>query len=222
MVAPVRMQGFQGEGLACIRGERLVFEGLDFAVGPGGALLLTGYNGSGKSSLLRLMAGLLRPAAGRLVADGRPVSDDPDAHRARLHYVGHADPVKPVLTVHESVHFFASLHSRTGADDDAVLDAIGHFGMSGLAEVPGRFLSAGQRRRTNLARLLAAPAQLWLLDEPTVGLDERAVNALDAATTEHRARGGMVVAATHAAFRLADAARLDMGAHATAWVEAGA
>ncbi len=80
------MQGFQGAGLACIRGERLVFEGLDFAVGPGGALLLTGYNGSGKSSLLRLMAGLLRPAAGRLMADGRPVVDDPDAHRARLHY----------------------------------------------------------------------------------------------------------------------------------------
>ncbi len=220
MVAPVRMQGFQGEGLACIRGERLVFEGLDFAVGPGGALLLTGYNGSGKSSLLRLMAGLLRPAAGRLMADGLPVADDPDAHRTRLHYVGHGDPIKPVLTVRESVHFFASLHSRDGADGDAVRDAIGHFGLASLADIPGRFLSAGQRRRTNLARLLAAPAQLWLLDEPTVGLDERALTALDAAVTEHRAQGGMVIAATHAAFSLAGAARLDLGALAAKTAEA--
>jgi len=214
------MEGFQGEDLACIRGERLVFEGLDFAIRPSDALLLAGHNGSGKSSLLRLMGGLLRPAAGRLLANGLPISHDPDAHRARLHYVGHTDPLNSVLTVRESVHFFASLHSSTIVNEEAVLDAIGHFGMSGLADIPGRFLSSGQRRRTNLARLLATHAQLWLLDEPTLGLDESAINALVTATTQHRAQGGMVIAATHTGFQLADAVHLDMSAHTAAYVAA--
>ena len=214
------MDGFKGEDIACIRGERLVFEGLDFAISPGDALLLTGHNGSGKSSLLRLMSGLLHPAAGSLLANGIPITDDLDAHRARLHYVGHTDPLNSVLTVRESVHFFASLHSCTIASDEAILDAIGHFGMSRLADVPGRFLSSGQRRRTNLARLLATPAQLWLLDEPTLGIDESAVNALDAAITQHRAQGGMVIAATHTKFQLTDATYLDISAHTAAYVEA--
>ncbi len=207
------MQGFEGEGLACVRGERLVFAGLDFSVGPGEALLLTGPNGSGKSSLLRLMAGLLRPAAGRLAWDGAAIAGEPEGHRARLHYVGHQDPVKPMLTVRESVAFWSRLHAGGEADGDPVSAALAQFGIDGLATIPGRFLSAGQRRRTNLARLLAAPAVLWLLDEPTVGLDDAAVAAFENAVARHRHAGGIVVAATHAAFRITDETRLDLDAY---------
>ena len=188
-------QGFSGNGLACVRGERVVFCDLEFAIGPGESLLLAGPNGSGKSSLLRLMAGLLPPAAGNLGWNGANVSDDADAHRARLHYVGHADAVKPVLSVRENVAFWARLR---GADDPNAVDgALAHFGIEQIAAVPGRFLSSGQRRRTSLARLLAAPAKLWLLDEPAVGLDDAAMAALEAATKRHIAGGGVIVAATH-------------------------
>src|SRR5690242_21380400 len=108
--APPPVPGFAGQGIACRRGERLVFAKLDFALRPGGALLLTGPNGSGKSSLLRLMAGLGRPEAGSLSWDGMPVGEDPAAHRARLHFIGHQDAVKPALAVGETLRFWAGMH----------------------------------------------------------------------------------------------------------------
>lgn len=187
---------FAGHHLDCIRGERMVFTGLDFAVAPGRALVLEGPNGSGKSSLLRLAAGLLRPAAGTLTWDGKAVHDDPDAHRDRLHYVGHLDAIKPVFTVAENIRFWAGLRRSDGLDT-AVAEALETFGIGHLADIPGRLLSAGQKRRANLARIVAAPAPLWLLDEPT--------NSLDAATTavvrdlivRHCDGGGVVMLATH-------------------------
>lgn len=207
------MQGFGGEGIVCVRGERQVFAGLDFRVGLGEALLLTGPNGSGKSSLLRIMAGLLKPAAGRVLWGGADVREDPEAHRARIAYVGHADAVKPVLTVRENLAFWAQLFDREGTTaDERVHAALEHYGLAHLGDVPGRFLSSGQRRRLGLARTLAAPAPLWLLDEPTVGLDEAARAALDEALAGHRAEGGMVVAATHIAMLAEDAAGLDLAA----------
>lgn len=203
------MNGFSGHGLCCIRGERGVFRGLDFAVAPGQALVLIGPNGSGKSSLLRLMAGLLRPRLGHLAWDGRPIADDPEAHRGRLHYVGHHDAVKPVLTVEENLVFWAHLHGEPAppARVRAALEAlaIGH-----LADLPGRFLSAGQRRRVNLARVLAVEAPLWLLDEPTTALDKATIVRLEAAIAVHQAKGGMVVASTHGALDLNDARELDI------------
>ena len=189
------MDRFSGSGLLCIRGERVVFAGLDFEVAAGGALILVGPNGSGKSSLLRLMAGLLRPAAGGMAWNGAAVSADRDAHNARLHYVGHQDAVKPVLSVAENLGFWASLR---GGDAATAQRALETFGIGRLASVPGRFLSAGQKRRVNLARLLAAPAPLWLLDEPTTALDKGAIAALETAIDAHRRGGGMVVLATHA------------------------
>jgi heme exporter protein A len=187
-------RGFAGSGLACRRGERLVFAGLDFALAPGGALALTGPNGSGKSSLLRLLAGLTPPEAGTLAWDGAPVRDDPAAHRARLHFIGHHDAVKPALTVTETVTFWAGM--RGGS---AVAPALEHFGLAALADWPCRLLSAGQRRRLALARLVASPAALWLLDEPLTGLDSDATADLAAAIATHRAQGGLVVFSTHAA-----------------------
>ncbi len=198
---------FEGRDLACRRGERLVFEGLDFALDRGGALLLTGPNGSGKSSLLRVMAGLTPPLLGTLTWDGAGVTEDPGAHRARLHFVGHQDALKPVLTVAETLGFAAALRQ---APRDRILPALQKFHLAELADLPCRVLSAGQRRRLALARLLASPATLWLLDEPTTGLDDASVQDLMSVIAEHRAGGGMAVIATHQPLPLPQATALSL------------
>jgi heme exporter protein A len=153
------------------------------------------------------MAGLLKPAGGQLLWEDRPIAEAPEAHAARLHYLGHLDAVKPVLSVAENLRFWAALRDRGGAEIGAALEA---FALGELAAVPGRLLSAGQRRRLALARLLAAPAELWLLDEPSVGLDHASVGRLAAAIARHRAGGGRVVVATHTALDLADPQRLSL------------
>jgi heme exporter protein A len=201
---------FTGTGLACVRGERRVFETLSFRARAGEALLLTGPNGSGKSSLLRLMAGLLRPEAGRLAWGGDAVNDDPDAHRARVHYVGHLDAMKPTLTVGENIAFYAALRGSR-ADAATVARALDRFDLEPLAATPARFLSQGQRRRAALARLLAVPAPLWLLDEPTLALDDASLARLRAVLSDHLASGGHLVAATHAPIALDTAQRLELG-----------
>ncbi len=192
------MTVFGATGLGCVRGERTVFTGLDFRVADGGALVLTGANGTGKSSLLRLLAGLGRPAAGRLAWNGEDIDADRDAHRRRVQYVGHADAVKPVLTVFEQVRFWSALRC-VGNDDNVARTrrALRAFGIDHLADVPGRYLSAGQKRRVNLARILTTPAPVWLLDEPRTALDADAVKRLDAAIAAHRLDGGLVVLALH-------------------------
>lgn len=200
---------FEGRDLVCQRGERLVFAGLGFALGTGGALVLRGPNGSGKSSLLRLMAGLLRPAEGRLSWGEQPVSGDPEAHRARLRYLGHLDGVKPALTAAENLAVWAALR---GAGRDGVPAALDRVGLARLAEAPARLLSAGQRRRLALARLFLGPADLWLLDEPTVGLDEDGVARLQDGLADHRRSGGRAAIATHAALDLPGADGLDLSA----------
>ncbi|HLY56283.1 MAG TPA: heme ABC exporter ATP-binding protein CcmA [Stellaceae bacterium] len=207
-----------GAGLAAVRGGRAVFAGLGFALAPGGALLLTGPNGSGKSTLLRLIAGFGHPVAGQIAWNGGAIADDMEAHRARLHYVGHQDGLKPALTVGETVRFWRALAGRDRADEAAALAAVG---LAALAELPCRFLSAGQRRRVALARLALWPAPLWLLDEPTVGLDAAALALLEALCRRHRAEGGSIVAASHQAFGLDDTATLSLGDFAPAPVAAG-
>ena len=159
----------QATGLAAFRGERLVFRDLDFTVAAGGALLLTGPNGSGKSTLLRLLAGLLRPAAGTLTWDGADALADLSAHARRVAYLGHQDAVKPALTAVENLRFAARL---SGGAAGTALAAVG---LQDLADLPTRMLSAGQRRRLALARLALSQSPLWLLDEPTIGLDTASV-----------------------------------------------
>ena len=199
---------FTGETLDCIRGDRKVFEGLTFALTAGDILVLSGPNGSGKSSLLRVMAGLLRPAAGRILRDGTDLRDDPDAHRDNLHYVGHQDAIKPALSVAENVAFWAAL--RGARDTAPVHAALTAFDLQDLADVPGRLLSSGQRRRANLARLAATPAGLWLLDEPSVGLDAASTQSLEDLIAAHRKAGGMTVVSTHTALQLGMAATLEL------------
>ncbi len=203
------MTVFAGEHLACVRGERMVFHGLGFRLEPGAALLLSGPNGSGKSSLLRLMAGLLAPVAGRMTWGGTDIADDRVSHGGRLHYVGHLDAVKPVLTVTENLGFWASLH---GGGDAAgrVAEALARFDLRHLEDFPARYLSAGQRRRLGLARIAAAPAPLWLLDEPTVALDRASVERLTETIEEHRAGGGQVVIATHDKLDLPNRSAIEM------------
>jgi heme exporter protein A len=196
---------FEGRDLACMRAGRIVFARLAFRVEAGGLLILRGPNGAGKSSLLRLMAGLLPPAHGTLSWNGEDIAGDPDAHRSRAAYVGHDDALKPGLSAAEHLQFHAALR---GAVSGKIGDALAAFGLAALAKTHARFLSAGQRKRVALARLIAAPALLWLLDEPSNGLDAASVERLEAAIAAHRKEGGIVVAATHLDFAGAEAATL--------------
>ncbi len=195
----------QTESVAAFRGERLVLRDISLTVPAGGALMLVGPNGSGKSTLLRLLAGLLRPAAGQVLWQGEDAFADPAAHGARLVYVGHQDAVKPGLTAAENLRFAAV---AGGGDVAAGLAAVG---LTALADLPARVLSAGQKRRLALARLAVSSALLWLLDEPTLGLDVAAVDRFGNLLAGHRARGGVVVAATHLPLPLAGAAELRLG-----------
>ncbi|MBW4090297.1 MAG: heme ABC exporter ATP-binding protein CcmA [Proteobacteria bacterium] len=195
----------QTENVAAFRGERLVLRDITLRVPAGGALMLVGPNGSGKSTLLRLLAGLLRPAAGRVLWQNEDAAADPAAHGARLVYVGHQDAVKPGLTAAENLRFAAV----AGGGDVAV--GLAAVGLTALADLPARVLSAGQKRRLALARLAVSSALLWLLDEPTLGLDAAAVDRFGGLLAGHRARGGVVVAATHLPLPLADAAELRLG-----------
>ncbi len=197
-------------GLACRRGGRPVLAGLGFSLGPGAALLLRGPNGSGKSTLMRCLAGLLPAAAGEILWDGTPITADPEGHRRRLRYLGHQEGVKPQLTVAENLRFAAALAGRAHADPKSALAALG---LAPLAGLPARILSAGQRRRLALARLVAAPAPLWLLDEPLAGLDDAAQALFAAVLAAHRASGGTVVLSVHGVLALPDARTLDLAGY---------
>ncbi len=192
-------------GLAVLRGERLVLRDVDLSVAAGGATLLLGRNGAGKSTLLRVLAGLRRPDAGRLSWDGRDALSDPAAHAGCCAYLGHADAIKPGLTAAENL----ALAARAGGG--RVADALERLDLAPLAELPARMLSAGQRRRLALARLSLSRAALWLLDEPTLGLDVASVARFGVMLAAHRASGGVVVSATHLPLPLPGAGELRLG-----------
>ena len=198
------MTVFSGRDLVCERGERIVFERVSFDIPGGGVTELRGANGSGKSSLLRMMAGLLAPTHGTITWNDVPVGADSDAHRARINYIGHLDGVKGMLTVVENLRFWGEM-TRGQQTDKQIRDradlALATFGIAKLADLPARSLSAGQRRRVALARLIVRPALIWLLDEPATALDTSALAALDHAMAAHLGAGGIVVMATHEPIR---------------------
>lgn len=179
--------------IAVERGGRMVLSDLSFALREGECLLVTGPNGSGKSTLLRAMAGLLPLGRGRL--SWTPGSDLTLAEQA--HYVGHADALKGTLTVAENLSFLAAMLA-TGEAGLSVEASLAALGLVRLASLPAAYLSAGQKRRVALARLLVSPRPLWLLDEPSTALDQAAQGLLGKIMEAHRAEGGMIVAATHA------------------------
>lgn len=184
-----------GEALAVARGGRILFAGLDFAVEAGEAVALTGANGSGKTSLLRAVAGLIRPEAGRIAFDGAqgPLESE-EARSAGLHLLGHQDGLKPTRTAGEELRFQAAW---TGADPAGVEVAIDSLELEPLLGLETRRLSAGQRRRLALGRLVASPRALWLLDEPLAPLDARWRERVGMLMTAHCRAGGLILAAVH-------------------------
>jgi heme exporter protein A len=203
-----------GSDLACFRGGRQVFSGLSFAVEAGEALVVLGPNGVGKSSLLRLVAGLLGRAGGTLSLEG----GDPELTIAeQAHYLGHQDALKPSLTVDENLTFWSRyLGSGEGTQAPAAQTplaqaALAAVGLDGIAKLPAAYLSAGQRRRLSVARLIAVKRPIWLLDEPTSALDTAAQAALAGFMGQHLAGGGLILAAAHGPIGLAAAKELRLG-----------
>ncbi len=182
----------QSEDLACERGGRVVFKGVNFRLSGGEALVVTGRNGAGKSSLLRVIAGLLHVAAGRLEFIG---GDGEATLGEQSHYLGHLDAVKPSLSVSENLSFWAAfLGAQGNVPIEQALEAVD---LNQLADLPAAYLSAGQRRRLSIARLAAVKRPIWLLDEPTSALDAPSQDRLTTLMREHLAGGGMIVAAAH-------------------------
>ncbi len=181
-----------GRGVRCVRGGREVFSGLDFAVSSGEALAVTGPNGSGKTSLLRLIAGLLTVAGGSIDLEG---GEAEMTLPEQAHYLGHRDALKPALSVLENLSFWRDFLGGDPFDADKSLAAVG---LDHATHLPAAYLSAGQRRRLSVARLLTVRRPVWLLDEPTNALDAAGQSLFAGLMQEHLARGGLIIAATHA------------------------
>lgn len=180
-----------GRDLRCVRGGREVFSGLDFEASAGEALAVTGANGAGKTSLLRLIAGLLTASGGSIDLAG----GDPELTLAeQAHYLGHRDALKPSLSVLENLSFWAGF---LGPNATPTAPALATVGLDHAAHLPAAYLSAGQRRRLSMARLVAVPRPLWLLDEPTSALDSAGQSLFAGLMTDHLRQGGLIAAATH-------------------------
>jgi heme exporter protein A len=192
--------------LTCERGGRIVFRGLSLALRTGQLMQLTGPNGSGKSSLLRLVAGLNEAQSGDISLTGgaKDLSIGQQAH-----YIAHQEPVKAALSVHENLAFWRDFLG--GGDVEEALEA---FDLARLSSYPAGLLSAGQKRRLALARLVLVPRVLWLLDEPTVGLDTASLARLVGVMARQLEKGGMIIAATHVPLGREPDVRLDLGARA--------
>ena len=180
-----------GRGVRCVRGGREVFSGLDFEASNGEALAVVGPNGSGKTSLLRLIAGLLAPADGSIALEG---GEDELTLAEQSHYLGHRDALKPALSVSENLRFWRDFLGGMTSDlaENLAIVELDH-----AARLPAAYLSAGQRRRLSIARLLTVRRPVWLLDEPTNALDTAGQKLFSTLMGDHLARGGLIIAATH-------------------------
>lgn len=196
----------EAENLAGERGGETIFAGLSFALSEGEALVVTGPNGSGKSTLLRIICGLLLPEAGKveLSEDGTvlPV-------RAACHYLGHQNAMKPALSVRENLSFWQKFNGAAQTEIDEALEAVD---LPGVEHLPFGYLSTGQKRRVSIAKLLVSHRPLWIVDEPTAGLDKASEARFAELMRGHMRDGGMIVAATHIPLGLEGVSALDMAA----------
>jgi heme exporter protein A len=196
-----------GRSVGCLRGGREVFSGLDFEAASGHALAVIGPNGSGKTSLLRLIAGLLAPSAGSIDLEG---GEAELTLPEQSHYLGHRDALKPALSVLENLSFWRDF---LGGDADDAAQTLARIGLGHAAHLPAAYLSAGQRRRLSIGRLLAVRRPVWLLDEPTSALDAAGQDLFAGLMRDHLGNGGIIIAATHAPLGI-EARELRMGATA--------
>ncbi|TIM27446.1 MAG: heme ABC exporter ATP-binding protein CcmA [Mesorhizobium sp.] len=194
------------ENLGGERGGEAVFSGINFALGKGQALIVTGPNGAGKSTLLRIVAGLLPVAAGRLLVEGG--GEDFPSVASACHYLGHQNAMKTALSVAENLRFWRDF---SGADFLSAEEALAMVGLDGIGHLPFGYLSTGQRRRAAIAKLLVSRRSLWLLDEPTAGLDKASEERFGGLMREHLQDGGIIVAATHLPLGIEGAQGLVMG-----------
>ena len=199
--------GLSGQDISCTRGSRTVFTGVSFDVAAGEALAITGANGAGKSSLLRILAGLL-PLAGGCIHYSENISELTLAEQA--HYLGHRDPFKPALSARENLTFWQHYLGSPAMDIEQALTAVG---LGAIGHLPAGFLSAGQKRRLSIARLIAVKRPIWLLDEPATALDAAGQSAFVAIMQSHLDSGGLIAAATHVPLGIATR-ELRLGARA--------
>lgn len=181
--------------LACERDWRVLFEHLELQLGAGDMLQISGPNGSGKTSLLRLLAGLMQPSAGQVLLDGVALTERRQALAAQLLWIGHAAGIKDLLTAEENLAWLCALHRP--ASREAIWTALAAVGLRGFEDVPCHSLSAGQQRRVALARLYLDSPPLWILDEPFTALDKQGVAQLEQHLAQHCEQGGLVVLTTH-------------------------
>lgn len=180
------------QSLTCIRQDRLIFNSVDLSLNPGEILWVKGRNGAGKSSLLRILAGLLTSASGLVLWKGKDIEDDQEQYLQNIRYIGHQDALKTAFTARENLEFWCRF-----SGSDLVDTALKALHLEAIADHPVRIMSAGQKKRSNLARLIACPAPLWILDEPISSLDVHYIDLFKTLLKEHVASGGMVLLATH-------------------------
>jgi len=195
------------ENLSVARGDRSVFAGLSFSISDGEALIVTGANGSGKSTLLKAVAGFLKPSVGSIGFEG---AGEDDA-ATLCHFLAHANALKPALTVAENLAFWRSFLGNPSMEVETALDEVG---LGGLGDLPAGYLSAGQKRRVAIARLLVSHRPVWLIDEPTAALDKRSEGLFTEILKRYLDAGGMAIAATHQPLQIGAPKRLDMNEYA--------
>lgn len=196
-------QGVSGE-----RGGEIIFSGISFALGEGEGLVITGANGSGKSTFLRIVAGLLAPAEGEITLEG--ATEEFPTVAAATHYLGHQNAMKPALSVSENLAFWQQF---SGMPHLSIPEALEMVGLDTIGHLPFGYLSTGQRRRISIAKLLVSYRPIWLLDEPTAGLDKASERQFAELMSAHMDDGGIIVAATHIPLGLDKVGTLDMGNH---------
>jgi len=182
--------------ITCVRGERELFSGVDFQVFPGQCLHIRGENGVGKTSLLRLLTGLTSPESGEVLWRGHSIKKDVPEYHSKLLFLGHRDALKEDLSAIENLHMYAAIDGITLSEQDA-FDSLWRFGLRGREDLPVHCLSAGQKKRVLMARMLTRRAQIWILDEPFNALDTYAVVELQGLIAEHLQRNGLVVLTSH-------------------------